>query len=76
MEEFKQAQTNIVELKSKQPQKPIFYLALVINDEAEGIVDLLGKPLKDKGKKVNESADKSTNRKVARRRRREAMTLK
>ncbi|PHT27130.1 hypothetical protein CQW23_33269 [Capsicum baccatum] len=52
MEEFKQAQTNIAELKSKQPQKPIFYLALVINDEDEGIVDLLGETLKDKGKKV------------------------
>ncbi|KAM3269739.1 hypothetical protein P3S67_029645 [Capsicum chacoense] len=76
MAEFKQAQTNIVELKSKQAQKPIFYLALVINDEDEGIVDLLGKPLKEKGKKVNEIADKSTNRKAARRRRREAMTLK
>lgn len=71
MVEFKQAQAVIAELKSKQSQQPIFYPVLVMSDDDEGIVDLMGKPLKDKDKK---QVDESAERKAARKRKREAMT--
>lgn len=62
MVEFKQAQDDIVELKS-QPPPLAFDTTLVIINKEEGLVDLMGRPLKDKGNKVYESSDQKLKRK-------------
>lgn len=71
MAEFKKAQADIEELKNRQPQQPIFYPTLVMSDEDKRIVNLMERPLKDKGKK---QVDESAERKTAKRRKIEAMT--
>lgn len=47
--EFKQTQADIAELK-KKPLLTAFDPALVVSDEKEDIVDLMGRTFKDKGK--------------------------
>lgn len=66
-----QAQTYTGKLK-RQALQPMFDQSLINSDKYEGLVDLMGKPLKDKVKQVNES----TYRKVSRRMRREDMNPK
>lgn len=73
MAEFKKAQTYIGELK-RQPMQPIFDLDFYISDEDKDLVDLMGNPLTYKGKQVDESVDKNTDRKDVKRIKRKAMT--
>lgn len=56
MAELRQAQADIAELKI-QPHQLAFDPSLIISDEDEDILDLIGMPLKDKGKQVDESVD-------------------
>lgn len=54
--EFKQAQADIADLK-EQPLSTVFDLALVISDKEEGLINLMGRKLKEKGKNIDESGD-------------------
>lgn len=59
---FKQTPRSIIEVK-KQPLLSEFDPALVVSDKEEDIVDLMGRPFKDKGKQEDESDDKRSERK-------------
>lgn len=50
MAEFEQTKENIVELENKKPQQPILDPNMVQSDVDEGIVDLIGRPVKTKEK--------------------------
>lgn len=60
--EFKQAQADISKLKKKPPLGS-FDLALVVCDKKVGLVDLIDRLLKDKGKKIDKSRDTRSKRK-------------
>lgn len=62
MGEVKQAQNNIAKLK-KKPLLSAFHLALVVSEEEEGLVNFMGRLLKEKGKQVDESVDTRSERK-------------
>lgn len=51
MAKFEQAKADIAEQKGRQFQQPNFNPSLVVNDEDEGIVDLMVIPVKEKDKK-------------------------
>lgn len=67
MADFKQAHTDFDKLK-KQPQPSVFDPALVVRDEKEGLIDLMGRPVKDKGKIIIKSGDALLERKKRHRR--------
>lgn len=62
MAEFKLAQAAIPKLKKQQPPST-FDLVLVVSDKEEGLFDLIGRPFKNKGKKIDESGDRKLERK-------------
>lgn len=59
---FKQEHTDIAEFK-RQPPPSAFDPPLVVSDKAKDLIDFMGKPLKDKGKKIDESSNTKSKRK-------------
>lgn len=47
----------------KQTPPSAFDPVLVVSDKGKGLIDLMGRPLKDKGKKINENSDTRSERK-------------